>query len=472
MFNRKHTFIIIYIFILSLFSCTSTKSSETAEEAEKPQTRAEALEQAQEKTVSALDIAFFSQFDDPYLESYIQKALSDNNTLKRATLRITEYEQLVKYSHGGQLPKVNIGAYYVGHKMPERDNPMFSDPKFENDLVVPLSASYELDFFGKNKSRTDSAKKQLEVAQLEEKAVYISLISDVAAIYLNLLKYDSLIEKQQETVNNLEQIAASDAKLLDSGIITADRLASARQNVDNALNAVRYYEKQRDTMIMQLAYLCGITPEKGMELQRGTLSGLNYNGKVPDAVDVDVIWQRPDVAACEAQLETAEINIATARKERLPSFKITAALGLNTISSAAFFSWQSALVSLIAGIGHTLFDGGMRKAAVEVRELQYDELAEQYKSVDLNAVKEVTAALVMLQHDQEIDATLNAQMEREAKNCSDARQKLERGIITGTEYYVTSNRLVECQKNADQAKTQRISDIITLYKVTGGKING
>lgn len=259
--------------------------------------------------------------------------MENNHNLKKAGYVVEQYRQQARYSLGKELPSLSVSANYLGVHVPRLDNFQLS----QNAFILPFVANYEPDFLLKNRDKTRSAKKAYEAALYDEKAVYLSLLGDVASVYTNILQYDSLISLQQESVQSYRGIYDSDLKKFKRGVIDTSQLNLSKQNLDNAVISLQRYSKERDTLLMQLAVLCGLPPECAHTLKRGQLEALNYNSDVPTVISSDVIFSRPDVMRAEKNLEKAKIDVRIARKEFLPSFNITGVWIFNTIGAGFIF---------------------------------------------------------------------------------------------------------------------------------------
>ena len=153
-----------------------------------------------------LNLEFFNKFNDDNLNYYINSALENNHELKKTEYVIEQYRQQVKYSFAKELPTFSVGANYLGIHTPKFGNFGLSD----NAFVLPFVASYEADFLLKNRDKTKSYKKSYEAATYEQKAVYLSLLSDLATVYTNILQYENLIFNQEKlylTMNRFYYIA-------------------------------------------------------------------------------------------------------------------------------------------------------------------------------------------------------------------------------------------------------------------------
>lgn len=413
-----------------------------------------------------LNLEFFSRFNDECLVYYLNQAIDNNHSAKQATARVEQYRQQAKYSLGKELPSFSVSANYLGVKVPQLDNFQLK----KNAFVLPFMANYEADFLLKNRDKTRSANKAYESQKYEEKAVYISLLTDVATVYTNILQYDELLGLAQEQIAIYSAILKKDTKKFDRGVINSTQLNNSQKNLETAKNKFEDLQKQQEILLMQLAVLTGVSPSEICNLKRGKLEKFEYSGSVPDTVLSDVIFSRPDVMSAETQLKKAKIDVRIARKEFLPTFNITGLWVFNTIAPGAFFSWESSLAAIIAGASQDIFTGGRKIANLKMQKAKYEELFENYRQTDLEAVKEVNTALCLVKHDREVDKNTIKKLDYEYKNLMSAKRRLNQGTISEPEYLNNLSGFVNLQNDAVNAKTQRLVNYYTLYKAVGGKL--
>lgn len=415
---------------------------------------------------SELNPEFFNRFNDECLYQYINEAIENNHDAKQASHRVEQYRQQVKYSFSKELPTFNVAANYLGVKVPLLDNFELK----QNAFILPFIANYEADFLLKNRDKTRSEKKSYEASKLEEKSVYLSLLSDVAVVYTNILEYDELIKLACEKVAILEDILKRDTKKFNRGIIGTSEINTSAKNLEIAKNELENYQKQQEILLMQLAVLTGNSPSEVDDFSRGNLGEFEYQGKIPEEISSDVIFSRPDVMQAETNLEKAKIDIRVARKEFLPTFNITGVWIFNTIARGSFFSWESSLAAILAGARQDIFAGGRKIANLRLQKAKYAELFEKYKQTDLTAVKEVNTALCLIKHDTKIDNNTLQKLQYEFKNLENSRRKYAQGTISAPEYLNNLSKFIDIQKEAVQSKNQRLVNYFTLYKAVGGRL--
>ena len=414
-----------------------------------------------------LNIEFFNRFNDDYLFQYVNEAIENNHNAKQATIRVEEYRQGVKSQFANELPSFSVAANYLGIHSP-KFNPNLSVSK--NAFVLPFIANYEADILLKNRDKTRNAKKSYEMSKFDEQSVYLALLSDVATVYTNILEYDKLIEEQEKIVNNYNQILNDDNKKLSRGVINTTELNNSKTNVEQANITLENLVKQREVLLMQFAVLIGRSADSANNIERGTIDDFEYNAVIPSEIKSDVIFNRPDVKRAETNLEKAKIDVRIARKEFLPTFNITGIWAFNTIAPGSFFSWESSLAALLAGATQDLFTGGRKIANLKFQKAKYEELFEQYRQTDLDAVKEVNTSLCIIKHDTEIENKTKEKLSLVSKNLHNADKMLNRGVISKTQYINSENQYINKDMDLTKAKTQKLVNYYTLYKTVGGKL--
>ena len=415
-----------------------------------------------------LNVEFFNRFNDVYLYQYVNEAIENNHTAKQATIRVEEYRQNVKSQFANELPSFSVSADYLGLHIPEI-NPAVSNIR-KNNFVLPFVANYEADFLLKNRDKTKSAKKTCEMSKFDEQSAYLALLSDVATVYTNILEYDKLIEEQEKIVNNYNQILNDNNKKLSRGVINTTELNNSKTNVETSKIALENLIKQREILLMQFAVLLGRSASEANNIERGALDDFEYNAVIPSEIESDVIFSRPDVKRAETALEKAKIDVRVARKEFLPKFNITGIWAFNTLAPGSFFSWESSLAALLAGATQDIFTGGRKIANLKFQKAKYEELFEQYRQTNLDAVKEVNTSLCIIKHDTNIENQTKEKLNLETKNLNSANKMLSRGVISKSQYKISENQYINKDMDLTRAKTRKLVNYYTLYKTVGGKL--
>ena len=413
------------------------------------------------------NLEFFNNFNDEYLTQYISRALENNHELKKTNHVVEQYRLEIKNSFSQELPKLSVGANYLETHFPNGDMNIFLD---KNSFVLPFQASYEPDFLLKNRDKTKSTKKLYLAELAKQQNIYISLLSDVASSYINILLYDDLINKQLDILKNNDKNLIKNEKKFNLGVIDSTNLNDIKKENTNQKTIYDNLIKNRNTIINNFCLLIGDSADNSSDIKRGKLEKFEYVKKIPENIDSNIIYSRPDLIEIENKLKSAKIDITVAKKDFFPSFKLNCFLAFDTAGSGNFFSWESSFAFLIAGLTQDIFTGGKKIANLKIKKARFQELFEMYKQADLNAIKEINNALNIIKYDKLTENNAKKEVYLEEKNYNNSNKKLKRGVISEIELLESKNSLNQKQQILSGAKASRLINYITLYKALGGQL--
>lgn len=418
-----------------------------------------------QQKIGYVNINWWDNFSDPYLKCYIIQAIENNHDAKEASWSVEEFKQNVKLQFSQELPSLSVGTNYILNHLQD----IFKGTK-TNVFAVPFLASYEADIFLKNHDKTKSSKKTYEASQFQEQSIYISLASDVATTYINLIKYDKQIQIQQKYVKAKQEELKRAVESYKNGVVSIPDVNRAKEDYQNAKSDLDEFIKSRDKSLNQLALLIGESAENAKCLKRGSWDDFKYDAIIPDEICSDVIFSRPDVLMAERELEKANIDVRVARKEFLPRFNIVGIYAFTNLGSTAFGTWNSTLAALFTGATLDLFKGGYKVANLKANKARYEQMFEAYRQADLNAIKEVNDSLVVIKQDTLIDDNTTKNLITEFDNYQRARNSYKNGVISYPDLLSEEENYLMMKQNQVNSKTARLVDYITLYKAAGGKL--
>lgn len=414
--------------------------------------------------IEYVNISWWDNFSDPYLKKYIIQSIENNHEAQKASWQVEEYKQFVKYQFSQELPSLSVGAVYAGVHWPD------SIKNIKNNIfAIPFTASYEADIFLKNHDKTKSSKKAYLANRFQEKSVYISLVSDVATTYINILKFDEQIKIQHEIVINKKENLKRVKLRYKNGVCNAMAVNNAEKSYKSALSQFDEYKKSRDKSLNQLAVLIGESPQNSLNLERGSFNDFEYKVEIPSSIPSEVVFSRPDIMAAEANLEKAKIDIRVARKEFLPSLKVTGVYSLSNIGGT-FGNWDSTIAGIVANAAFDLFKGGAKVANLKINMTRYEQIFQEYRQVDLNALKEVNDSLIMIRENTKVDKNTNQNLILQNDNYKRAQNSFKNGTISYTDLLFEQETFLNSKQNQVSTKTNRLTDYITLYKAVGGQL--
>lgn len=415
--------------------------------------------QVSEYRIDYVNTKWWENFQDEYLNEYILKAIENNHDLKIATLRVEQFHQIQRMQVANELPQLSAGFAPALLKMPEATNTV-------GNWGFPIIMSYELDLFGKNRNKSQSAKKDWERAKIDERAAYIAISSAVGATYFNIVRADKLIELQEDIIKDRKEILELMTARNEVGLTSTADLVKANKAYVAATADLTDLEKMRATLLNNLAVLIGESPTNSSELNRKKYEE-SYLVNVPETISSEVIDQRPDYLAAEKMVQKAGLDVKIAKKEFLPSINLIglAAFGSSAISQA--FNWSNTFGLLGAGAMLDLFTGGRKVTSLKLKKNNYEQVLHNYYNTNLKAIQEVNDSLVSLKQDDKKYKTNLEVFNLEEKDFQFTEEKYKAGLISYLDLLQKRENLLSLNKLVVSNKLDCNIDYIGLYKATG-----
>ena len=340
-----------------------------------------------EKTkYSYINIDWWKEFNDPILTDYIIKAVQNNYDLKISSLKIEEAIEKKNIVRAGEMPSIGIGAVPALYKLPAVTHS-------EGLISLPLYANYEFDLFGKNRDKTKSMDKIVEISKQTERSSYISVISAVGSTYYNIVKLDKLIEIQEQIIEERREIYDLMNLSNSEGFISTADTVNAHKALIKADSDIIELKKLREKMLNMLAVLIGDSSENSSNYERIYYDDLIITKQIPEFIPSEIIANRPDYITSEKMIEKMGIDVRAAKKEFLPSIDILGLISFNSTKYISKLNWNNTVGILGGGILLPLFTGGSRIANLKLNKNKYKQAVENYQNTNLKAIQEVNDSL-------------------------------------------------------------------------------
>jgi NodT family efflux transporter outer membrane factor (OMF) lipoprotein len=335
-------------------------------------------------------------FGDPQLDALIDTALRDQPGLRVAEARVRAAQSVAKIAGATEFPQVNASAHSMRQRFSEHGTvapPVAGTWQTINDVTV--GASWELDFWGKNRAAVDAALDRQHAAEVGVQAARLMLTTAIARTYLRLDDAYAQRDLAEQTLAQREQILALTRKRVAAELDSQLELTQA----EAALPATREQLAAIDESIAllgdQLAALEGHGPDDGQAIRRPHLAGV---GPVvlPSRLPVDLIGRRPDVVAERWRVEATGKDIAVARAQFYPDISLNAFVGLQRLGFENFLDAGSRVLGIGPAISLPIFDGGRLRGNLGLHQADYDAAVESYNATVIDAVHDVVDQLVSL----------------------------------------------------------------------------
>ena len=401
-------------------------------------------------------------FGSTRLDSLIAQAHEANYDIAAAVARVREADAQARIAGAPLLPSIGANAA-VTH---ERASGSGAGLKTFTSYTPGLTASYELDFWGKNRAAATAAEATAAASRYDQATIELTIMTSVANTYFQALELRDRLTVAEQNLKAAQDIL--DALQRQEQVGTANALDVAQQQTTVAtLNAViPPLRQQLSQTIDALAILIGQPPES-LDVTAGGLADIAAP-KVAPGLPSELLARRPDIAEAEANLQSANANITVARAAFFPSIQLTGSAGFASTALSSLFNPSNGLFSLAAGLTQPIFEGGALEGQYEFSKARYDELVATYRKSVISAFGNVEDALAAVQ--QTTDQLDRQQAATDAaRHAYDiAQAQLHAGTINILTVLNTETALFTSQDALVQARFARLQAIVSLYNALGG----
>ncbi len=401
-------------------------------------------------------------FDSTELITLIDQALRESPDLAIAMERVRQAEALVRIAGASLFPQLDLGVSSTRRKV---DNDNAASVTTEGTTAT-LSASYEVDVWGRNASDRRAAEASLDASRFDRESVRLTTLSGVANAYFQVLSLRGRLQVARDNLAIAERVLDIVNIRARNGVVS--QLDVARQNnaVLSQRAAIPPLELQERQSLAALAILTGRTP------QSFDVAGMSVNGLavpvVAPGLPADLLIRRPDLATAEAQLAAANADLAAARAALLPSLQLTTSAGLSNTALMSLANPSSTIYNLGASVLQPIFNGGRLRGQVDLAGSRERELVESYRRAILAALADVEDALVATSRTGE-QQTLQAQARDEASRALRlAEVRYREGADDLLSVLDAQRTLFSAEDQLAQTQLARLQASVSLYQALGG----
>jgi multidrug efflux system outer membrane protein len=415
---------------------------------------------------------WWTAFDDPTLTALVDEALANNLDLRAAIARVDVARAQVTRAQGDLYPTVNAGVAAARSRQTEVGPlPLFGFPPVNNDYRLGVSASYEVDLWGKYHGATRAAQDDLLASQYGRETVRTVIAAQVAQTYFQLLAVDAQLTLLHDTLKIRNAAVGLQRERYEGGIAPEFDVTTAEAERAAVASDVAVVQRASGELESALAVLLGRSPREvfAPQVARDVATArLLAVPTLPAGLPSNLLERRPDVRSAEAQLAGANRRIDVARADYFPSLSLTGAYGTESAALHSLFTGPAAIWTLGAALAQPLFNFKDIEANVATRTAQRDESVIAYERSVQAAFKETHDALVA---NQTTRAALAAQSERAGK-LQHALDLAEMRYRSGYSPYL---EVLDAQRQLLQAQTLQILAardvrlaVVDLAKAMGG----
>lgn len=409
-------------------------------------------------------VAWWTAFNDSRLNGYVSTGLAQNLTVLQALERINQAEANVVAAGAGSLPSLTAS----GQHTTSQTKGSYRDVPVTNASSGGLSVSWLLDLFGQYRRAKESANASLDAAYSNVDTQRLTLISAVAAAYIDARYYQERIAIAKQNLGSRRETLDLTKLQLEAGAASRLDVVQSEGLVNSTLSEIPGLETNFRRSAHRIATLLGMPASSLLtELQKGSRQPVARN--VPrTGIPADLIRNRPDIRAAERELAAAVASIGVAESRLYPSIELGGSItpSYNFISGGSRGSANS--WSFGPSIVLPILDGGTIRANIDLTNSQAREQYLVWKATVLNAVEEVENALAAINRDQRTADALRKTVAsyQEALQLSTASYR--DGASSLLDVLDAQRQVSTAQASLAQAVQQTAQDYVSLSVALGG----
>lgn len=399
----------------------------------------------------------------PELAALVDTALAGNRDLRATAARVDQALAGYGVQKSSRFPQISGQASAARGKTstsPGRDNALY-----ENGQVAAVLA-WELDLWGRQADLSEASRQSWLSSEETYRAARVSLISQVAQTWLQLLLFDEQYRVAERTIENQSESLSLVEKRHKAGVASLVELSQARSVLGASQASLADIARSRSLTENALAILIGKPPQ---DIPRSmSLLALARPPRLSAGLPSELIAVRPDIRAAERALESTQRSVSAAKKAWLPSFSLTGVLGwasqdLTRIVASGSDAWSTG-----GAINLPIFNGGSISAQVDLSQARQREAAENYAKAVLLALGDVENALVAYQRLSEQTTALEQRAGATRERVRLAQMRYRAGVVDYSEVLYAQQDLLSAELGALQAAGGAQIALIQLYAALGG----
>jgi len=406
-------------------------------------------------------------FNDPLLNSLEAQINVNNQNLKAAEAQFRQARAVFKYDRADKFPTITAGASAIRTRVSANRPPQTSifNGRTNTDFVLPFDLSYQIDAWGRVRRQVESAQEQAQASAADVATVGLSMHADLALDYFQARSLDAQEQLLLRTVNDYEKALELTQNRFHGGVATILDVEQAQTQLETTR------AQAIDVGVLRAQYEHAAAVLIGKPPAEFTLPPMPL-AAVPPAIPVglpsELLQRRPDIAASERRVASANAQIGVAKAAYYPSISLGASGGFESGVITTLLSGPSVLWSVGPTALMTLFDGGRRRAVNDQAQAVYDQMVADYRQTTLAAFQQVednVAALRILEQEAQVQANATAAAQR-ALNTSENRYR--GGVTTYLEVITSQNAALANEVTSVNILGRRMANTVLLIQALGG----
>ncbi|WP_304282247.1 efflux transporter outer membrane subunit [Caulobacter segnis] len=405
-------------------------------------------------------------FREPELQHLIDTALANNRDVRIAAARVAEARAAWRIDGASLYPQLDAVATGA------RGRTLYNLPQVGvlpvdvRQVSAQLSASWEIDFWGRLGNLRDAARWRYLATEEARRGVASQLIAQVANGYLLERGYEERVALARHSIATREDALRIMRRRYEIGSGSKLDMTQAQALLGQARTTLQGLERDRAVNRNALALLVGAP----VEIAPGSLSLTEApeNLSPPAGLPSDLLVNRPDIIAAEHQLRAAEADVGAARAAFLPNISLTGAYGAMSDDLDSLLSGGTEVWNFAPTIAVPLFNAGRLKGNRDVALARREQAVAEYEQTIQSAFRDVSDALVRRQLLQQQITTTREILEAQRERARLAQLRFDNGRSAYLEVLDAQRDLFDAEQGLVELRRAELASIVSLYAALGG----
>ena len=408
--------------------------------------------------------AWWKMYRDGTLTALVERSLAANQELTASAARLRQARNLSQATRSLYFPEINLTG--TANRSKVRYLGAVESPTIQNNFILPVDFSYELDVWGKSRRRVESATATADAAAETLTALRLTVAGEVAQTYWAL----RAVEMDQVALDHTLEIRRKALDLFtkrrDAGTISGLDLARAETEVATAEAERTRLEQDRSTLVNALAVLAGTTAT-GFSVP--AQAELPTPPTVPGSVPSELLRQRPDIRAAERRVAAANADIGVATAAFYPSFSINSDGGFSADNLSDLFDASALIWSLggkaVAPLSRIRLHKLQQQAAIDA----HAAVSADYRQTVLESVREVENALQGAAILERRQTAQNQAFAAAKKTFELSFKRYQSGLVSFLDVVDAERTRLDTERAANGIRAERLAVSVSLIKALGGE---
>ena len=419
-----------------------------------------------EAAVPPLD--WWRKFHSRELTEIVEEARAANLDIAAAVARIVQADAQSRVAGAPLLPAIDLNGSGSHSRASQTlgGSGSSSGGSERNHFQASLTASYEIDFWGKNRAALRAAEETAVASRYDREVVGLATVVSAANAYFQVLGAQDRLRVARENIASATRVLKLIQEREKAGTASALEIAEQQSVVNTQRAAIPPLEQTLQQNRNALAVLIARSPER-VRVRGGSLRAIAIP-RVTPGLPSELLAQRPDIREAEAQLAAANANVEIARAQMLPSITLTGEGGYESALLKTLFRPESVIYSVAGGLAQPIFEGGRLLGNLDLQKGRQDELLQIYRKAVISGFADVENALVGIRQSANRERLQRDVVTSSRRAFDISEERLRQGTIDLVTVLQTQQTLFQAEDALVQYRLAHLQAIVSLYQALGG----